>query len=302
MIGCYLSLSASSQFVLLMTLVFRTKERGILGKKRYRQEGFTLIELLVVITIIAILAGLLLPSLSRAREKGRALTCLNNKKQLQLAWHLYATDYNGRLVPNGWNIPTPPQPELGLWWAQGFLDYQGGNSENTNIHLLIMEKFARLGPYSQSAELYKCPADRAKVKIGRRSYSRARSVSMNQYAGGVAQCGTLNLKLGPQTEDEIRDPGTKFVFIDEHPDSIDFTNFLIAAPDGTDKERVYSYPGSLHTKAASVSFADGHVELHRWKDARTSPPPTYRIRLPFGVLTPGNPDLVWLQDRTLFTN
>ena len=81
--------------------------------------GFTLIELLVVIAIIGILAGLLLPTLSRAKEKARAIQCLGNKKQLQLAWSLHAVDNDDRLFPHGLNIPSPPQSELGLWWAQG---------------------------------------------------------------------------------------------------------------------------------------------------------------------------------------
>jgi len=93
---------------------------------RNKPSGFTLIELLIVIAIIAILAGLLLPALAHAKEKAQAIRCLNNKKQLQLAWLLYTVDHEDKLVPHGLNIPSPPQPELGLWWAQGFLNYDGG--------------------------------------------------------------------------------------------------------------------------------------------------------------------------------
>lgn len=148
-----------------------------------------------------------------SKEKARAITCLSNKKQLQLAWSVYAVDHSGRLVPNGWNIPTPPQPELGLWWAQGYLDYEGGNSENTNVLLLLNPDYAKLGPYTKAAAIYKCPRDRSQVKIGKRVYPRVRTVSMNQYMAGIGQCGTENNRFGPQTDDEILNPSMRFVFI-----------------------------------------------------------------------------------------
>jgi prepilin-type N-terminal cleavage/methylation domain-containing protein len=110
------------------------------------RSAFTLIELLVVTAIIAILAGLLLPGMSRVKGTARTVSCLNNKKQLQLAWMLYSEDHEGRLVPHGLNIPKPPQPELGLWWAQGFMNYNGGNSENTNVLLLLDPQYANSAP------------------------------------------------------------------------------------------------------------------------------------------------------------
>ena len=121
----------------------------------FASGGFTLIELLVAIAIIGILAGMLLPTLARTKEKAQAIQCLNQKKQLLLAWSLYPVDFEDKLVPHGLNIPAPPRPELGLWCAQGFLNYDGANSENTNTALLIDSQFAKLGPYSQNATLYK---------------------------------------------------------------------------------------------------------------------------------------------------
>jgi prepilin-type processing-associated H-X9-DG protein/prepilin-type N-terminal cleavage/methylation domain-containing protein len=273
--------------------------------QRYTVWAFTLMELLVVIAILALVAGLLLPTLARAKEKARAIECLNNKKQLQIAWSLYPNDNDDKLVPHGLNIPTPPRPELNLWWAQGFLNYDGGNSENTDTRLLLDPKYAQLGPYSQSATIYKCPSDKSKVKVSRSGFApRARSVSMNAFTGGQGKCGVIPepVKFGPQTFSHIVNPSSLFVFIDEHPDSLDFVSFWVedrksgAGLSGNSG----SCPGSLHNGAAAISFADGHVELHRWIDPRTKPRVTYSERLSFQFFGSDNPDVRWLQERTQF--
>ena len=127
---------------------------------------------------------------------------------------------------------------------------------------------------------------------------------MNAYAGGLGKCGLVPepVKFGPQKLTDIFRPASLFIFADEHPDSLDFVSFWVEnRKSGAGlTSQSGSCPGSLHGGAGALSFADGHVELHRWVDPRTKPVPTYSQRLPFSFTSSDNRDVRWLQEHTQF--
>jgi prepilin-type N-terminal cleavage/methylation domain-containing protein len=262
-------------------------------KTKSTPAGFTLIELLVVIAIIGILAALLLPTLGKVKQKGVAAQCQNNNRQIILGWTMFAHENSDELPNNSDGVDG--QGVYTNWVAGTMLD----PGEATNQWLLLDPAKSLLGPYVKVAAAFKCPSDRSRFV---RSYSMNNRMNPRRLKGTPCFTGGNGSKYEIfKTLDQIQHPSDMLVILDERSETINDGYFAIdmsntGTLDGVGAELPYylvDFPANYHDDASSVSFADGHQEMHRWVEGTTLPAPG-RARFPI-YTSPTDRDVSWLQ-------
>lgn len=285
------------------------------GHSAPKSNGFTLIELLVVIAIIAILAAMLLPSLAKAKQKAQGIQCMNNHRQLCVAWRMYGEEneiltYAATLVSGPPPSSNPPDDSAWLGIHMGDTPTQRGEWDPT---IDLMKR--PLWKYAPNANIYRCPSDHSTVQTASGPKPRILTMSMNLYVGGFAPSAAAH--EGPDGTDggwpfahpykiysrvsRIDVPSRIFVFLDMREDRVNWDNFMTImdgySPTTPSMYQLGDLPGFYHNNACGFSFADGHSELHKWRDGRTMPPlePTPDPGAP-SFSCPGNVDVAFLQD------
>jgi prepilin-type processing-associated H-X9-DG protein len=295
------------------------------------QQGWTLIELLVVVAVVMMLIGLRFSAYASEKPKSKGFQCLNNLRQLSLAWLMYAEDNREYFLyssdDGSGTTPYLPNPQMhgnagnNYAWTWSKMDFRTSNPYDWDINAdMVLRPLWR---YDKNANIYKCPGDTSVIVSNGVALPRVRSYSMNFYLGGYG--GNASPGYEPNIQfpfytrltdlaDSVRSPGAAntFLFIEERQDCINWGDFLtdMTGYPGTNRPAIpgayrwnLDMPGASHDRAGGISFCDGHAEIHKWVEGTTTPP------VASGTLTGGkgsgslfpapySRDVAWLQNAT----
>jgi prepilin-type processing-associated H-X9-DG protein len=246
---------------------------------------------------------ILAPALARTRPTSQIVQCLSNTRRLMAAWQMYSADNNGKIVVNlhgGSAMGGTGDAVYGMSWAEGWLDWTY-STDNTNVQFLVNGRYSKLAPYlsRDATNLFVCPANVYLTSVQRLSgwTRRARTYSANIGIGaGNAEAGpwdTMYNHILKDADFRYPLPSETWVFIDEHPDSLNDPAFFNPHTTGW-----IDTPSTFHNGGAGFAFADGHSEIHRWSASLSRGSPR-QVSFTAGILsiplnTPKDADIGWM--------